>query len=391
MTDFYWGLSLFLAGCGLNVTCVNCMLTQLFESHDKRRETAFLWNYSGMNVGFFVGFAISGFFQLRGEYQQLFVLSSIGNIIAITLALLRWRSLHDIDTKMLQLSHQKRRLANFNGVMMIGSLILALRWLLEHSVFSSNLIMCSGIVMGIIMFYIALKQKNEERNKIFAYMVLALTSLVFWTLYQVAPMGLTLFIDRNVDRHFLGFLFAPQWVQNINTVVIILGGPLLSVFFNRLRDRGIHITIPMQFSVALILIGIGFAILPIGIHFSNSEGLIDFNWIMASFILQSLGELFISPIGYAMVGQFAPKHLQGIMMGTWLMITGVAATLSGYFSSIALGKSQSVDPLITNISFSYTFGMLGFAAIMTGILLLFLIPYVLHLTQERKLFFKATS
>lgn len=391
ITTFYWGLSAFLAGCGLNVTCVNCMLTQLFESHDKRREAAFLWNYSGMNVGFFIGFAISGIFQLRGGYHQLFILSSIGNIIAITLAFIRWRSLKDIDTKMLKLTPHKRRLANFNGFMMILTLIFALRWLLEHAVFSSNLIMCSGIMMGIIMFFIALKQKSEERNKIFAYIVLALTSLVFWTLYQLAPMGLTLFIERNVDRHYFGFLFAPQWVQNINTVVIILGGPLLSIFFSRLRDRGIHITIPMQFSIALILIGIGFAILPIGIYFSNAEGLIDFNWIMWSFIFQSLGELFISPIGYAMVGQFAPKHLQGIMMGTWLMITGVAATLSGYFSSLALGTSQSIDPLMTNPSFSYTFGLLGIAAIVTGLLLIFLIPFVLHLTQEKKLFFKATS
>ena len=51
-----WGLAAFLAGSGLNVTCINCMVTQLFEPNDKRRETAFLWNYSGMNIGFFIGF-----------------------------------------------------------------------------------------------------------------------------------------------------------------------------------------------------------------------------------------------------------------------------------------------------------------------------------------------
>jgi POT family proton-dependent oligopeptide transporter len=203
-------------------------------------------------------------------------------------------------------------------------------------------------------------------------------------------MGFTLFIERNVDRHYLGYLFAPQWVQNINTIVIILGGPLLSFLFNFLRDRNINITIPMQFSTALICIGIGFGILPIGIYFANAEGLIHFNWIVASFILQSLGELFISPIGYAMVGQFAPKKLQGIMMGTWLMITGVSATLSGYFSNLALGSSQSTDPLVTNPSFSHTFGLLGISSIMTGILLLFLIPFVLQLTQEKKIFAKVS-
>ena len=69
----YWGLAFFLTGAGLNVTCLNCMVTQLFEPDDKRREAAFLWNYSGMNIGFFVGFSMSGPFQLTGEYDKLFM------------------------------------------------------------------------------------------------------------------------------------------------------------------------------------------------------------------------------------------------------------------------------------------------------------------------------
>ena len=67
VSNLLWGLAVFLAGCGLNVTCINCMVTQLFEPNDKRREAAFLWNYSGMNIGFFVGFSISGFFHLRQQ------------------------------------------------------------------------------------------------------------------------------------------------------------------------------------------------------------------------------------------------------------------------------------------------------------------------------------
>ena len=46
---FYVGLALFLTGSGLNVTCINMMLTQRFTPEDPRREGAFLWNYAGMN------------------------------------------------------------------------------------------------------------------------------------------------------------------------------------------------------------------------------------------------------------------------------------------------------------------------------------------------------
>ena len=383
----YWGLATFLTGCGLNVTCINCMLTQLFQPNDKRRETAFLWNYSGMNVGFFVGFSVSGYFQLSGSYHDLFLLSSLGSLIALIITLFKWKSLRDINTNYITLSSHEKIIANIKGFALIGGLLLGLRWILENASFSNNLIMVVGLIMAGIITYLAMKQPTAaERNKIFAYLILAITSLVFWTLYQLAPMGLMLFIDRNIDRHFLGMVIAPQWVQNINTIVIIIGGPLLSHLFTSLRARGVQFTIPMQFSIALLLIGAAFAILPIGIYFANDQGLSNFNWILASFVLQSIGELFISPIGYAMVGQLAPTHLQGVMMGTWMMITGVAATLSGYFSNLALGTSHSADPLVTNAGFSHTFGILGWSSILTGILLLLVIPYVLRLTQEKKLF-----
>lgn len=386
-TSLYWGLAAFLTGAGLNVTCINCLLTQLFQPNDQRREAAFLWNYSGMNVGFFVGFAISGYFQLKNGYHQLFLLSSLGNLIAFLLAILKWKSLSDINTSFADLIPQKRLFANMKGMLMIMTLLLSLRLLLQNAHFSNSLIMAVGITMGFIFAYLAIKQpKKEDSKKVWAYIILALTSLVFWTLYQLAPMGLTLFIERNVDRHYLGMLIAPQWVQNINTIVIIIGGPLLSVVFTSLRARGMRLTIPMQFSLALMMIGVAFAILPVGIHYANAQGLVNFNWILVSFILQSAGELFISPIGYAMIGQLAPNRMQGLMMGTWMMITGVAATLSDYFSKMALGITTSTDPLVTNSSFSHTFGILGWTSIAIGIALVIAIPLVIRLTQEKKLF-----
>ena len=67
---FYVGLALFLTGSGLNVTCINMMLTQRFTPEDPRREGAFLWNYAGMNVGFFVGFSAAGYFQATAELLE---------------------------------------------------------------------------------------------------------------------------------------------------------------------------------------------------------------------------------------------------------------------------------------------------------------------------------
>src|SRR5678816_3945449 len=98
---FYVGLALFLTGSGLNVTCINMMLTQRFTPEDPRREGAFLWNYAGMNVGFFVGFTAAGYFQATESYSSLFIFATLGNFVAIILAVLTWRTLSDRNTPLL--------------------------------------------------------------------------------------------------------------------------------------------------------------------------------------------------------------------------------------------------------------------------------------------------
>lgn len=380
-----WGLASFLGGSGLNVTCINCMVTQLFEPDDKRREAAFLWNYSGMNIGFFVGFTIGGYFHLHQAYRELFVLSALGNLIALVLTFYNWKLLKDRDTTFIESTKTSQKQARLIGLGIVIALVFALRGLLQHTAFCNQLILAIGIAMLGLIILLTIKQPGQiEKNKMWGYIILALSSLIFWALYQLAPMGLNLFIERNVDRHFLGLLIAPQWIQNINTLVIIFGGPLLSVLFTHMRERGININIPFQFSLALLLIGIAFAILPLGISLSNAQGYTNFNWILASYVLQSIGELFISPIGYAMVGQLAPFRLRGLMMGMWMMITGIAAILSDHFSKMALGSTESIDPLITNASYSHTFNLLGWSAIITGILLFLFVPLVARLTQEKK-------
>ena len=385
-TSLYWGLALFLTGSGFNVTCINCILTQLFQPTDKRREAAFLWNYSGMNIGFFIGFSVSGYLQLKSAYHILFLFAGIGNLISIVITAIKWKKLNDTNTSYLSLPTSAKFRSNLMGITSVVLLILGLRVLLKNASFSNQLIMAVGIIMAFVIAYLAIKQpKIEDSKKIWAYLILALTSVIFWTIYQLAPMGLTLFIERNVDRHYLGMFIAPQWVQNINTIVIILGGPLMSIVFTSMRNRGMQMTIPIQFGIALLLIGFAMIVLPIGIYFANAQGFVNFNWILISYILQSVGELFISPIGYAMVGQLAPVKLQGLMMGTWLMITGVAATMSGYFSNMALGSSTTTDPLSTNAGYSHIFSLLGWTSVVIGIGLFVVTPHILRLTQEKKM------
>jgi len=378
----YWGLAMFLTGSGLNVTCINMMLTQRFAPDDNRRESAFLWNYAGMNLGFFIGFTGAGYFQLTEHYQALFLFATIGNVLAIIISLLRWNILADINTPLLHVSKSQFRLRMLVGLAVLGVLVPLIRVMLTHADFTGSFVIALGVVIFLLLCLTTLRHRPpEEQRRMAAYLVLALGSLVFWMLYQLAPMGLMLFVEHNINMNVYGIHVSPQWVQNINTLVIVIGGPLLAMGFRNLRERGWCIDIPLQFASSLFCIGLGMLVLPLGIMLAGGDGMVAFKWIVISYLLQSIGELLISPIGYAMIGKLAPARYQGVMMGCWMMVTGVASVLAGYVSGWMPDNSGST-PLLTNPGYSHIFSLLGWGAAVTGVVMLCLIPLLRKLIQE---------
>ncbi|MGE9549851.1 peptide MFS transporter [Erwinia amylovora] len=378
----YWGLAMFLTGSGLNVTCINMMLTQRFTPEDNRRESAFLWNYAGMNLGFFIGFTGAGYFQLTEHYQALFLFATAGNAIAIVISLLRWKILADIDTPLLHVSKSQFRLRMLSGLAILVVLVPVIRIMLTHADFTGTFVIGLGAAIFVLLGVTTLRHRpREEQRRMVAYLILALGSLVFWTLYQLAPMGLMLFTEHNIMLNVWGIRIAPQWVQNINTLVIVVGGPLLALLFRNLRERGWRIDIPLQFASSLFFIGLGMLVLPLGIMLAGSDGMVAFKWIVVSYVLQSVAELLLSPIGYAMIGKLAPARYQGIMMGCWMMVTGVASVLAGYVSGLMPENSGSTAAL-TNPGYSHIFSLLGWGSAVVGLILLMLMPLLRKLIQQ---------
>ena len=373
--QLYWGLAFFLTGSGLNVTCINLMLTQRFKPEDDRRESAFLWNYAGMNLGFFIGFSAAGHFENNQDYSSLFIFATIGNFLAVVLAAANWKTLKDLNTPLLNATPTKFKIRFLVGLGILLGLIPLVNIMLHHAELSGNLVIMVGALIAITLIVLTIKHKdNRERKNMVAYLMLAIGSLTFWTLYQMAPSGLQLFTDNNVNRHVWGIEIAPQWIQNINTFIIMIGGPLMAIWFNKLREKGWRIDVPNQFATSLVLIGVGFLVLPIGIAFAGADGIVGFKWIFISYVFQSIAELLISPIGYAMIGRLAPKQYQGIMMGTWMLLTGVASVFSSYFSGMVPeareGLAATTNPIYTSI-----FSNLGWGSVAVGVAMILLIPF----------------
>jgi len=380
---FYVGLALFLTGSGLNVTCINMMLTQRFTPEDPRREGAFLWNYAGMNVGFFVGFTVAGYFQASENYSNLFIFATLGNFVAIILALVSWRTLTDRNTTLLEVTADKFRMRLLIGIAILIGLVPVVWFLLHRPEITETLIkgICALVALTLIYLTIRHHDRREKRNMT-AYLILTLGSLMFWSLYQMAPSGLMLFAVHNVDRMIGRVEIQPQWIQNINTVIIVVGGPLLAALFTRMRGRGWKIDIPQQFATSLLLMAVAFLILPVGIKLAGGDGKSAFFWLFVSYVLQSIGELLISPIGYAMIGKLAPRQYQGVMMGSWMLVTGLASLFAGDFSGM-IPEPTGATALSTNPGYIKLFAELGAGSLAVGIGLVVLIPFLRKLITDK--------
>lgn len=382
--SLYWGLALFLTGAGLNMSCINMMLTQRFTADDPRREGAFLWNYAGMNLGFFAGFTGAGYFQLQENYSAIFLFATLGNIVAILITLFYWKQLKDRATSLTQANTTQfiRRLIIGLGILAV--LVPILRGMLTQADLSNGIVVVLGILVLIILGVITARHPHAlERSKMIAYLLLTVGSLVFWSLYQLAPMGLILFSENNINLNIGGWHIAPQWIQNINTIVIVIGGPLLAWVFQRLRDKGLSFDIPSQFTWALIFMGLGMLVLPVGINFAGADGLVDFQWIFWSYLLQSIGELLISPIGYAMIGKLAPPKHQGLMMGSWMLVSGVASVAASYISRM-MPATQGTNALATNPEYSKIFILLAIASFATAVILGLMVPLLRRLIVDKQ-------
>lgn len=378
----YAGLALFLTGSGLNVTCINMMLTQRFAPEDNRRESAFLWNYAGMNVGFFIGFAVAGHYQLTENYTSLFLFATIGNFLSILLAWVNWSRLRDLSTPLLDATPPQFRARFAVGIAVLVFVPPLVWFALQHTGSTEALMKAFCAVVAGWLIYLTVRHPDvRERNNMWAYLILVLGSLVFWSLYQMAPSGLQLFAVNNVDLFVWGVEVAPQWIQNINTVVIVVGGPLLAALFTRLRAHGWNIDLPKQFAVSLILMGLGFLALPTGIALADAAGKVAFAWLFLSYVLQSVGELLISPIGYAMIGKLAPRQYQGIMMGSFMLVTGLASLFAGDFSGM-ISEPAGTTPLATNPEYSTLFARLGWGSTLVGGVLVLLIPFLRKLIRD---------
>src|SRR5436305_8784372 len=220
------------------------------------------------------------------------------------------------------------------------------------------------------------KGTRQEAQMMTAAMVLITFNVFFWTLFEQAGSSLTLFADRNTDRSVFGLftISAPQ-TQNFNPIAIVLLAPLMSILWGALAKRNIEPSIPVKFAIALAGVGAGFLFLVFGAQFAGSDFKVGLWWLAGLYVIHSIAELCISPVGLSMITKLSIARIVGLMMGVWFLSISVAQYFAGVvaqFASVETVGGQVANLKVSLDTYLATFTTIAWIAIGLGVLLFLL-------------------
>lgn len=229
---------------------------------------------------------------------------------------------------------------------------------------------------------------KAEWQMMLAAIVLIIFNVVFWTLFEQAGSSLTLFAARNTDLSVFGlFEMAPAQTQFFNAIFIVMLAPVFSALWQALGRRGLEPGIPVKFGLALAGVGGGFLFLVWGSQFAGPDFKVGLWWLAGLYLIHSIAELMISPVGLSMVTKLSITRVVGLMMGLWFVSIACAQYVGGLVAQVA--SVETVGGQVTNLKVSldtYTqvFETIGLVAAAIGGVLLLISPLLKKLMHGVK-------
>jgi POT family proton-dependent oligopeptide transporter len=193
------------------------------------------------------------------------------------------------------------------------------------------------VLIGITLAFFAWlflggKWTREERKQLVVIAVLFAAATVFWMAYEQAGSTLSLFAERNTNNVALGRSFPASWYQSLPPLFVILFAPVFAALWVRLGNR--NPSSAAKFTMALLLLAIGFAIMIGAASLAASGVRVSPMWLVVSYLFQTLGELCLSPVGLSAMTRLAPARIAGLVMGVWFLALAVGSYLAGMASSV---------------------------------------------------------
>ena len=343
------GLTFLIVGNGFFKPNISTMVGQLYPKGDSRIDGAFTIFYMGINAGAFFSPLICGGLGDTGnpaDFKWGFLAAGIGMLLStLSFELFKNKHLVSPDGKPVGMapSHASntREAADMpsfhsTSVMIWGAILVALfglfYFVLDTGLIGSVIFSASIAIPGLIVTDKSLSK--IEKDRIWVIFILAFFVIFFWSAFEQAGASLTFFADEQTKREIFGWSMPASYFQSFNPIMIIALAPLFTILWGYLSKKGIEPSSPLKMAIGLALLSIGYLIIAFGVNGVASGVKVSMFWLTTMYLLHTMGELSLSPIGLSMVSKLSPIRFASLLMGVWFLANATANKFAGVLSAL---------------------------------------------------------
>ncbi|MFA6167261.1 MAG: oligopeptide:H+ symporter [Gemmatimonadaceae bacterium] len=383
---FKLGLSTIVVGNGLFKPNISTIVGKCYSQGDERRDSGFTIFYMGINAGAFLSPLLTSWLaenvfgtETMPAYKVVFMTAGFGMLISLVWFYIGRRQLQGIGASLEGQANRMRVIYVAIGAVLCVPLVYSLL-----AVGGKNLqyvLTAMFIGLSVMLMVEGIREGTVARDKTIAMLLIFVFNIMFWMFFEQAGSSFTFLADQIVNRQFGSWTFPTGWFQSVNAVAIIIFAPIVAWVWVALAKVNANPSIPRKFGLGLIFNGLAFLLLMFALSslLDPASNKIPFWTLVAVYLIQSIGELCLSPIGLSMVTKLAPVKLVGLGMGGWFLSTGIGNNLSGIFASEVSGETGMTT---TSALSGYTFGFWALTA--AGLILLLAAPKVQKLMHGVK-------
>ncbi len=343
---FVAGLAFVAFGTGFLKPNISTMVADLYPEGGARRDAGFSVFYMGINLGSFLGQTFVSLFA-EWNWHYGFGLAAIGMLFG----LIQYRITGPTQLGDIGMVAKAKERKEENGVkvnptltyvmvaLSIGMLVVAqfAEWV-DLTTAPGIAASMSYLIPGITFVYLLNIIVNgginlQEKKQVVIIFVLFLGAATFWAGFEQAGSTLNLFARDFTDRSIFGFEMPPGWLQNFNPFFIIILAPFMGALWVKLAAKNLNPSTPLKFGFGLILMAAGFFVMVFAAHAAASAaGVASMGYLILTYMLHSIGELTLSPVGMSATTKLAPKSYVGQMMGIWFVGASLGNLIAGQFA-----------------------------------------------------------
>jgi POT family proton-dependent oligopeptide transporter len=312
------------------------------------------------------------------QHEPVVLLTQNIFLIIAIVGLILYSMIHKRQDQNNKVAYAIAGIAIISGVFAVVANLHPPVWMEEFAAARAEQVLYGSIILIIgFVVYGFLTHYSDEFGRTVVLMILILSTIVFWALFEQSAGSMTLYADRVVDRTAGDTTFTAAQFGSLNAGFIMLLAIPFAALWTWLAKKDLEPSTPIKFGFGILQAGLGFGALVFGAQFPNEAGQVAMIWLVLAYLLHTTGELCLSPVGLSAVTKLSIPNVVGVSMGTWFLATALSETVAtriGKMAAIDTSAGETQDAATALATYTQLFEFLMWFGIGAGIIMIVISP-----------------